>query len=77
MGLKVKVIGQRSRSNIKIEFFSLLSEKVRGQGPGQRSSLKVIGLSLDIKVTKNKVKVISWSYLPHRLAGGSTRGRFH
>ena len=37
--------GHRSRSNIKIEFFSLLSEKkVRCQGhQGQRSSLKVIG----------------------------------
>ncbi len=47
MGLKVKVIDQRSRSNIKIVFFSLLCEKkVRGeghQGQGQRSSLKVIG----------------------------------
>ena len=47
MGLKVKVIGQRSRSNIKIVFFSLLSEnEVKGQGhqgQGQRSSLKVIG----------------------------------
>ncbi len=41
MGLKVKVIGQRSRSNIKIVFYSLLSEmrskvkvnkvKVKGQ----------------------------------------------
>ncbi len=47
MGLKVKVIGHRSRSNIKIVFFSLLSEnEVKGQGhqgEGQRSSLKVIG----------------------------------
>ncbi len=43
MGMKAKVIGQRS--NIKIVFFSVLSEKkVRGQGDqgqGQKSSLKV------------------------------------
>ena len=41
--LKVKVIGQCSRSNMRIEFFSLLSKKVRGHGhQGQRSCLKVI-----------------------------------
>ncbi len=47
MGLKVKDIGQSSRSNIKMVFSSLLSEnEVKGQGcqgQGQRSSLKVIG----------------------------------
>ncbi len=40
-----KVTGQRSRSNIKIVFFSLLSEnEMKGhQSQGQMSSFKVVG----------------------------------
>ncbi len=62
--------GQGHRSNIKIVFFSLLSEnEVRGQGhQGQRSSLKVIGQDhqdqdhylkkrSEVKVVKVKVRV--------------------
>ena len=99
MGLKVKVVGQRSRSNMKIMFFSLLPEKevkVRGhKGQGQGHEVKVKGRRSGSKVIgqgqmsqrsrskvvgqgqKVKVKVVRGIFSPHRLAGGSTRGRFH
>ncbi len=76
MELKVKVICQRSRSNIKIVFFSPLSEKkVRGQGyqgqvkvkgqvEGHRStsprSMSLSGTKPEKKVTKVKVKDQVW-----------------
>ena len=78
-----KFEGQRSRSptskNVKIPVYSLVSENmVRGQRARSQGSRS--------KVTKVKVKGCRsrsqgqgqwWVFSPHRLAGGSTHGRFH
>ena len=64
-------ISRRSNITCPVCSFDILhGGQVFQKVKGQRSSLKV-------KVTKNKVKVVSWSFLPHRLARGLTCSHFH
>ncbi len=61
-------MSQRSRSMVEGQ-----GHKVVGQGQmSQKSRSMVVGQG-----HKVKVKVIWGVFSPHRLAGGSTRGRFH
>ncbi len=82
----VKVIGQTSMSNIKIEFFRRSQVKVKFEGHRSKSSrsMSLSWTRSEKRVTKVKVKGQghqeqgqSWSFLPHQLARSLTCRRFH